>query len=155
YKFTNGAWSDIILGAVMGAARRAERNEAGWRANDESATSSPSTPQTPSPETKGGAPNVSHPDAESGDRDEATPVSKFDRHIRAARPNIAIDPEHAARFGPYANVYRPEPEFTPPQAPRVRRAPAKPEPEADVTVKAANSNTIDATPIVPAPPPLP
>ena len=25
YKFTDGAWSDIILGAVMGAARRAER----------------------------------------------------------------------------------------------------------------------------------
>ncbi len=43
--------------------------------------------------------------------------------------------------------------MTPPQAPRVRRAPPKPDPEADVTVKAANANTIEPTTI--APPPLP
>jgi hypothetical protein len=64
---------------------------------------------------------------------------------------MAIDPEHAARFGPYANVYRPEPSLTPPQAPRVRRPAPKPDPEADVSVKAANSNTIEMTPVAPQP----
>ncbi|CCB63300.1 MULTISPECIES: hypothetical protein [unclassified Hyphomicrobium] len=154
YKFTNGAWSDIILGAVMGAARRAERNE--LRRNDfdehDAAPSSP-VPSTPSPETKH-TPNAAQQiETDAFEPDEPAPRPKFDADIRGARPNGAIDPEHAARFGPYAGIYRPEPEFSPPQAPRVRRPVAKPEPEADVTVKAANSNTSRATPS--EPPPLP
>jgi hypothetical protein len=153
YKFTNGAWSDIILGAVMGAARRAERNERIARADDDqdSAPSAPA-PQTPPPETKS-APNVAaRIEPEAVDLDEPLPP-EFDPNIRPARPNLAIDPEHAARFGPYASAYRPEPGFAPPQAPRVRRPPPKPDPEADVTVMAANSNVSQTAPS--APPPLP
>ncbi|WP_423415584.1 hypothetical protein RLW55_03435 [Hyphomicrobium sp. B1] len=154
YKFTNGAWSDIILGAVMGAARRAERNELRRHDIDEhdAAPSSP-VPSAPSPETKH-TPNAAQQiETDAFEPDEPAPRPKFDADIRSARPNSAIDPEHAARFGPYAGIYRPEPEFSPPQAPRIRRPAPKPDPEADVTVNAANSNTSRATPS--EPPPLP
>lgn len=154
YKFTNGAWSDIILGAVMGAARRAERNELRRHDIDEhdAAPSSP-VPSAPSPETKH-TPNAAQQiETDAFEPDEPAPRPKFDADIRSARPNSAIEPEHAARFGPYAGIYRPEPEFSPPQAPRIRRPASKPDPEADVTVNAANSNTSRATPS--EPPPLP
>ncbi|WP_291167873.1 hypothetical protein [Hyphomicrobium sp.] len=151
YKFTNGAWSDIILGAVMGAARRAARSDGTiGRSAERDAPSTPSITETPAPERA--APSASRDE----DRDEPMTAPNFEHNIRPARPNLAIDPEHAARFGPYAEVYRPEPALPSaiaPQAPRVRRAPPKPDPEADVTVKAANSNTIQTAPI--APPPLP
>jgi hypothetical protein len=154
YKFTNGAWSDIILGAVMGAARRAARSDGTIaRSTDRDATPPPSITETPAPERAARAtPSASRDE----DRDEPMAAPNFENHIRPARPNLAIDPEHAARFGPYAEVYRPEPALpsaTAPQAPRVRRATPKPDPEANVTVKAANSNTIQTAPI--APPPLP
>ncbi|MFT3733097.1 MAG: hypothetical protein QM780_17045 [Hyphomicrobium sp.] len=152
YKFVNGAWSDIILGAVMGAARRAERNEIGGRTSEEDAVPASPAPQQPTPPSKG-APESPAVDADVDRRIDPPFPANFEPRIRPARPNAAIDPEHAARFGPYANAYRPEPAFAPPQAPRVKRAAPKPDPEADVTVMAANSNTIDATP--PAPPPLP
>lgn len=147
YKFTNGAWSDIILGAVMGAARRAERSDAtgaGARSGGRDANPQDTRAETSIPE-----PSASPVD----ERDEPQAAPILERPMRAQRANLAIDPEHAARFGPYAEVYRPEPEVAP-QAPRVRRPPPKPDPEADVTVKtAANSNTIQPAPI--APPPLP
>ncbi len=148
YKFMNGAWSDIILGAVMGAARRAERNEFIRRDDDRTMSASSAAPTPPVPDTATAAPT--HPFEERRDDRGETPSSpRFDRPIRAVRPNMAIDPDHAARFGPYANAYRPEPELTPPQAPRVRRPAPKPDPEADVTVKAANSNTANAVPLTP------
>ncbi len=49
YKFMNGAWSDIILGAVMGAARRAERNEFGARGGDQDHVAQASVPDAPAP----------------------------------------------------------------------------------------------------------
>lgn len=138
----------------MGAARRAERNEIGaTRPTEQDITPSAPPPQPPSSEASRASVSPSHKDMEAGDPDVAPrPAPKFDRRIRPARPNIAIDPDHAARFGPYASVYRPEPEFTPPQAPRVKRPAPKPDPEADVTVRAANSNTGEAAPS--SPPPL-
>jgi hypothetical protein len=152
YKFTNGAWSDIILGAVMGAARRAARNEIGGaRASEQE--SDPSAPAAPLPNAAHAPSQPQTIDADVEDRNDPPPPPKFERLIRPARPNLAMDPDHAARFGPYANVYRPDPDLTPPQAPRVKRPVPKPDPEADVSVKAANSNTIKAAPI--APPPLP
>jgi hypothetical protein len=159
YKFTNGAWSDIILGAVMGAARRAERRDTGSARDSEQDTvpsASAPQPQQPASSTASMPSTSARADVapeERDARDEPPPPPKFNQNIRPPRPNVAIDAEHAARFGPYANVYQPEPEFAPPQAPRVKRPPRKPDPEADVTVVAANSNTSDATPI--APPPLP
>ncbi|MET0431983.1 MAG: hypothetical protein ABWZ86_05845 [Hyphomicrobium sp.] len=152
YKFTNGAWSDIILGAVMGAARRAERNEIGSaRATGErEALPSGPAPQPPSPEA---ATASNRPQPVAPEPEELAPADvppKFEPQMKPAHPNLAIDPDHAARFGPYANAYRPEPAFAAPQAPRVRRPAPKPDPEADVTVKAANSNTAETLP-----PPLP
>jgi hypothetical protein len=149
YKFTNGAWSDIILGAVMGAARRAERNEFIRRDHDEDMSATTVAPVSSPPGATNSAPTVRSFEHRFDDRDEPAPMSKADRPMRAVRPNMAIDPEHAARFGPYANAYRPEPELAPPQAPRVRRPPPKPDPEADVTVKAANSNTATTGPATP------
>jgi hypothetical protein len=105
------------------------------------------------PETES-APSRSYRAAsEFDDRSEPAPPPYFEQHIRPARPNLAIDPDHAARFGPYADAYRPEPALATPQAPRVKRPAPKPDPEADVRVKAANSNSIEPTTI--APPPLP
>ncbi|RUO98417.1 hypothetical protein [Hyphomicrobium sp.] len=150
YKFTNGAWSDIILGAVMGAARRAERNEFGGRNIEDDAVTTTPGPQAPGPET----PSTPRPPLQAGndvDDREPTAPPRFEAPLRAVRPNMAIDPDHAARFGPYARTYRPEPELTPPQAPRVKRPAPKPDPEADVTVKAANTNIAELAAEAPAP----
>ena len=160
YKFTNGAWSDIILGAVMGAARRAERSDGSIARTDER-DHAPSAPATETPPSEATRTTTRTPPSASQyeDREEPIVAPKFERQIRPARPNLAIDPDHAARFGPYApfaDAYRPEPSLPSsiaPQAPRVPRPAPKPDPEADVTVKAANSNTIQTVDI--APPPLP
>ena len=64
--------------------------------------------------------------------------------------SLALDPEHVTRFGPYAETYRPQPARTPPpyalapQGPRVPWPQPPPLPEADVTVLAANGNTLPA-----------
>lgn len=57
----------------------------------------------------------------------------------------APSPDHVARFGPYATIYPQGPtiDAMPPQSPRIPR-PTPPRPEAEVTVKAANSNTLPA-----------
>jgi hypothetical protein len=143
YKFTNGAWSDIILGAIMGAARRAELNRNDERYDRE--------PRLPLPAAAPADPSASM----KPERTETRAAPAADRVNESATPTFAVDPEHAKRFGPYATAYQPEtsPYFAPPQAPRVRRAPPPPAPEAEVTVRAANSNTVDAHSV--APPPLP
>ncbi|HVX35460.1 MAG TPA: hypothetical protein VHC71_04495 [Hyphomicrobium sp.] len=136
YKFINGAWSDIILGAVMGAAKRAEARQAEYVESDEPHTTPPSLDiATPKPANEPERPADFEP--------------SFEPQSRTAKPTTAIDPEHEKRFGPYAAVYHPDtepPYFSAPQAPRVRRPPPPPLPEADVTVKAANSNTAATTP---------
>lgn len=147
YKFTNGAWSDIILGAVMGAARRAARNDFASQRTDDQPLAAP-VAADPRPEPPG---QPSFEDAAPGEPIATRPLPQFEPAIRPVRPNAAIDPDHAARFGPYANAYRPEPSLTPPQAPRVRRPPPKPDPEADVSVKAANSNSIEVATAAPSP----
>lgn len=161
YKFVNGAWSDIILGAVMGAARRVEAAQAAGRRQG------PNDRMAPLPEPL--------PDAPSADY--VAPAAKPEQHIeqRAAAMHVSpaqvmtaaapagalrraqISPEfhaevhtdtsHARRFGPYAHAYRPdvEPFSDAPHAPRVPRPVPPPLPEADVTVKpAANLNVLAA-----------
>lgn len=133
YKFTNGAWSDIILGAVMGAAKRADARRAEYVEADEPHTTPPTdvaTPQPPNP--------VRPPERPLNFEPSFEPVNG------TATTNAALDRDHEKRFGPYAAVYRPDVEQPyAPQAPRVRRPPPPPLPEADVTVKAANSNTAE------------
>ena len=140
YKFTNGAWSDIILGAVMGAARRAEARQGDIRDDRGPDLTTP--------------PSRVPPDRPIGPHPAATP---FERRSSPARPSIAIDPEHATRFGPYAETYQPDPPpppyFSAPQTPPVRPRPPAVSPEAGVAARAANSNTAQTAPI--APPPFP
>ena len=130
YKFAQGAWSDIILGAVMGAARRAEAEEDGVR--------NTRGPDLPKPAARV-LPDAPVPKPE-------TPAPNFERHAASSAPTQSIDPQHAMRFGPYAETYRPDPASPPYYAPpRTRRTPAA-QPEADATVKAANSNTARTAP---------
>ena len=136
YKFAQGAWSDIILGAVMGAARRAEAEEDGVR--------NTRGPDLPKPATRA-LPDAQVPKPEA-------PAPNFERHAASSAPTQSIDPQHAMRFGPYAETYRPDPASPPYYAPpRTRRTPAA-QPEADATVEAANSNTARTAPIVQPPP---
>ena len=135
YKFTNGAWSDIILGAVMGAAKRAEAKQAEYVESDEPHTTPPSL-------------DVAMPKPANAPERAVDFEPSFDPPSQMAKANTTVDPEHEKRFGPYAAVYHPDtepPYFSAPQAPRVRRPPPPPLPEADVTVKAANSNAAAAT----------
>ena len=139
YKFTDGAWSDIILGAVMGAARRIEQGKRvatrpAPLAQDALAIT-PEVKDTIEPVTQ--RPSVSV--LTTPRRPAAPPASTHS-------PSSPPDPEHVSRFGPYAQVYQPDqrPNATAPQAPRVQRPAPPPLPEADVTVRAANSNTAPA-----------
>ena len=151
YKFTDGAWSDIILGAVMGAARRVE--EGGTRvAQSRTAGMAQPFPVTPSaPRPKPGAnpsqvlrtpPQQPLPPAPAAVM-TATRRSATQPQAMQLPPSLSLDPEHTSRFGPYAETYRPQPPAyaSAPQGPRVAWPTPPPLPEADVTVKAANGNT--------------
>ena len=175
YKFTDGAWSDIILGAVMGAARRVEETKIPRQ------VSTPRTdPARPpgAPQMNDTAPGRAHtsdagimrpagtgntmpPSATQNPQTAfAAPSSAFNPLTRngprksqngaTAPSSLSLDPEHAARFGPYAQAFSPMPPRNPaaPQSPRVPRSAPPPMPEAEVTVRAANSNTANAAPRV-------
>jgi hypothetical protein len=90
------------------------------------------------------------PDAPA--RQSETPAPSFERGAASPTAKLSIDPQHAMRFGPYAETYRPD--STPPathMAAHTRRPPASASPEADATSNAANSNTARTAPIVPPP----
>jgi hypothetical protein len=119
----------------MGAAKRAEAKQAEYVESDEPHTTPPSL-------------DVATPKAANAPERPVDFEPSFDPPSRMAKATTAVDPEHEKRFGPYAAVYHPDtepPYFSAPQAPRVRRPPPPPLPEADVTVKAANSNTAATT----------
>jgi hypothetical protein len=135
YKFASGAWSDIILGAVMGAAKRAEarRFEEGEAEHPENGGS-----HTPPPSLGLGAVKPA-PEPEE-------PTLPFDGRPQPvpATTSSSIDPEHEKRFGPYATAYRPEseaPYFAAPRAARIRRPSRAPLRDTGLPVTAANSNT--------------
>lgn len=132
YKFADGAWSDIILGAVMGGARRSEEER---RYAEQTTDTTLPWPPKPTPPLRKVEPE--HP------RTPPASIMNFTRRAtRACEPSLAgtrsspaksraIDPEHASRFGPYAEVYQPSQ-----TAPR----------HDELTVHAANSNTAGHTP---------
>ncbi len=126
YKFSDGAWSDIILGAVMGAARRIEDTERMRPTmiatisppNDLSAqptmTNAPSRAAWPPtepvrPRTRVAA--VQQPAQSAIDTFEPTLVDdeRPSRSAAHSAQNGAQDPVHVSRFGPYSHVYRPTP----------------------------------------------
>lgn len=85
YRFKDGAWSEIILGAIMGASRRARaerRIEQSVRA------------------LEGGSLNYGLEDASGEDLRTSGPADYATN--KPDGRNIAIDPAHARRFGPYA-----------------------------------------------------
>jgi len=144
YKFANGAWSDIILGAVMGAAKRAEARRAQYPDNAIESDES-DEPRTTPPSLDIGALKPANQAAE--------PSLSFEPEIRPM-PSMAkapIDPAHEKRFGPYATAYRPNsdpesnpPFFSTPRATRTRQPSPPPLRESEISAKAANSNTTAA-----------
>ncbi len=167
YKFTDGAWSDIILGAIMGAAKRSEtegrRNPAliarpmpvALPRAPAQVMAPPAQMQPPSP-VRGPNPAATQPLSTQRSTDNPRPINWAGRPPRANpsptanKPSTPADAYDAARYGPYAQ-YRQNPATHPPrdpnalQAPRLARSSPPPVPEAEVTVKAANSNTLPAT----------
>ena len=159
YKFANGAWSDIILGAIMGAARRAE-NETRVFPKPANSNRPPVIDGNAQP---GALPTAAHPSLANGGPNPVShaPVSHA-AHLpprpqrpapsMSAPPARPADPRHVARFGPYASNYpdRPAGEAVAPPPPRLTR-PGPPHPEAAVNVK-----SVATTPVARAePPPLP
>lgn len=93
YRFSDGAWSEIILGAVMGAARRVEMRRA--HGMDDADRREPTL------------------DALIDRMRQAEVEAEAERHVPAPKPmyehrrgympaEAPIDPEIAARYGPYA-----------------------------------------------------
>lgn len=125
YRFRDGAWSEIILGAIMGASRRAsvERRtrilqEGHTLRGAETATPEQTAPAMPS---EAGQDSAFHA-AEFADimrntaGGQAGPVAqahapvheavqqqRYAHTASAVTPSAPVDPQHARRFGPYAS----------------------------------------------------
>ncbi len=156
YKFTDGAWSDIILGAVMGAARRVDEQKRAQGIDVDASgfagrVSSPAPSALPPvmPPIVPGVQTAARPGPSL--HQAPAPPAGLGTHPRrpATAATLSIDPEHSARFGPYAqNVAQNVPyDSRAPQSPRVPRAAPPPPPEADVTVRVANANTVTVDPL--------
>jgi hypothetical protein len=94
YRFRDGAWQEIILGAVMGAARRAELKRAA-DARDITSTAWPTASVSP-PAARAG--RTSSPDAGSDSKDVDRPYAAHGPYARAAREELSIRPERDAEF---------------------------------------------------------
>jgi hypothetical protein len=93
YRFSDGAWSEIILGAVMGAARRVEVRRAQGREDADR--------REPTLDALFDRMRQAEVEAQA-DRYVPAPKPVFE-HRRSYLPTEApIDPEIAARYGPYA-----------------------------------------------------
>ena len=175
YRFSDGAWSDIILGAVMGAARRAEANERITTRTEPRTGPNTTPPDAPTAQhrTPPRGPLPMHdaandtrslrPERPTAGRMASVMTAMRRAPETAARPSsLSLDPDHVSRFGPYAEAYQPAPHREPPpfamapQGPRVAWPPLPPHPEADVTLSPAapqtalpdaanDTNTIDVT----------
>ncbi len=139
YKFRNGAWSEIILGAVMGAARRAEAEAHRRRIErdllrpiEPALDPIPPSPTFPEPEvlrtrehpgTRPSAPVREEPDLE--------PVLSPIHHSRTTRRRPASSRSAASDiFGPYARSAAAE------------LSAAVDGPDGEVDIAPANSNTV-------------
>lgn len=139
YRFRDGAWSDIILGAVMGAARRAR--------TDRIREAEAAGPQLDMPvDEEARAREIIA--ATVGEQTAAVKDQLAEPPLTAARK--AEDPGHdaariAAAFGPYADKVRDCEAADPaPMAWPYRKPPLTPD-EADVDLMPANSNTSPAS----------
>jgi hypothetical protein len=146
YRFRDGAWSEFILGAVMGAARRMDeerrrRERAGerdGRQTDEEARARTAAPATEPAARARPAPRAEEPVATDRGDEQATrqPREAFVAFPGSGAPHGRVSgstgqaahgpataneeaSEHQAAFGPYARHVRPEP-----VVPRASRPPA-------------------------------
>lgn len=160
YRFADGAWSDIILGAVMGAARRAEAADRSTMRTLLKASQPDALAPQPSPPLRRPTPTAAATEAHFPNRMASVMTALRPAETRAApraadpvfasaqvaaqapvrNSKLSLDPEHVSRFGPYAEAYDEESRREPPafarapQGPRVPWPPLPPHPEADVTL---------------------
>ena len=145
YRFRDGAWSEIILGAVMGASRRAQT--ARMRAANERGPEL----KMPANEDRVAEPAYAT-DLDQGraaQDEDVEPRSQSDPSLqnRQARPNVNVDPGLHEKYGPYARQMAEaeldvDPEDSRPRREWPYRKPAPPPQEAAVDVNvAANSST--------------
>jgi hypothetical protein len=156
YKFRDGAWSDIILGAVMGAARRVEAEA---RSREALPRHDPRVePVLPEPDAGSQAAGVADEAAASR---AAPPRSAASARIEdiASRPRPAsprqapaaagrsgpqpLDPRHVQRFGRYAVHVPQTPDFEPPSDPAAHTA----EPREAVAVASTPPPSADVIPL--------
>ncbi len=119
YRFRDGAWSEIILGAVMGAARRAEAGR--WRTADTAVHVSEATRPIADAATAGmdnfssTAAQLPRDERQSPGRSSArwrdpssvqTGAPPLNTSTSRARAEAAVDPELVAKFGPHARAAR-------------------------------------------------
>ncbi|MEM6496689.1 MAG: hypothetical protein AAF709_08185 [Pseudomonadota bacterium] len=142
YRFRDGAWSEIILGAIMGASRRSEMRKR-KRAMERG------------PELDLDIPTPAKPiEAELATSDHVREDEQVAQTMTAAHqpaPRAPVDERLSERFGPYANSMREDislddEDTSRPEHPAAKgwpwRRPAPPPREAEVALqKAANSNT--------------
>jgi hypothetical protein len=123
YRFRDGAWQEIILGAVMGAAKRAE---------EQCATNARDGEATPA---RGG---LAGPGRIGVREPELTSLRAEPSRTRQGR-SAGRDAQFETDHGPYAEAARAE-------------LTARPARDAEIEVRAANSNTAPASrPLAPAP----
>jgi hypothetical protein len=128
YRFRDGAWQEIILGAVMGAAKRAEDQRA-VEARDVTARPA-SMPETPRREVHVAAAPAGKVAAGTAMRVDAGTA------MRAADASSPEDARFDAGHGPYARAAQDELSL-------------RPEREPPIGVRAANSNTMPASRVAP------
>jgi hypothetical protein len=136
YRFRDGAWSQIILGAVMGAARRAELQRQRKDIEQElfAAARGPDLAAVP---VTAAAP---HRDRTGPGRDPARDIVRREEPVtgpslaypRPAPDETTIDPAYLAKHGPYARAAKAD----------VDRHEAAEAAEAAARARAANSNTM-------------
>lgn len=162
YKFKDGAWSEIILGAVMGAARRVEADKRRRRIEDR-IVEGLELPIPGHAET-GDVPSRGLPRMDASTRDRGLGLPGAGRPLTGrdypdAPETRPLAPDHVARYGAYAAYVRPEDQPQPrpahlaavdPHEPHRRpldaireaaRRPRAADFEADVAVAPANNNT--------------
>ena len=132
YRFNDGAWSELILGAVMGAARRVEARRGDTTYAWERAE----------PTLDSLADRMRQAEAEAVREHEVPrPKPLFERGRVPADDGMAVDPALAAQYGPYARRARDE-QIT-------SHRPVVPEPSLEHGQDHANNNTRPSMPAAP------
>ncbi len=148
YRFRDGAWPEIILGAVMGAARRAEMKQQRDDIEERLFTAKTSEPQLSTQ-----APPASQPSGLAAERRGRTTATErpepyapdavaFDSQPAGEADHSPVDPDLVAKHGPYARFA---------QSDLKSDLKRRDEEKRQVRGRAANSNTAPAETVIPLP----